>query len=189
MRKTTFLLIAAIALATASQATPAGAEPTRAPPPPVAFTPFPELAKPTSPAASPAAAYNVTATFTGLDPATSKSWTVTSLIAGVEHITSPRDIATGQASGKRQHEPLRVVAAAPAGFAGNQLQKVVLHYVPVDPKTKLPTHTLTLNGLVILGQRPQTLNGIEYTEIAMTYRQITWTWTEGGKTFSDDWTQ
>ncbi len=77
----------------------------------------------------------------------------------VYEVTSPRDVATGQASGKRQHKPLNITkewgAASPQLFqalvTNEVLPEVFIDFVGVDPKTgqEVLTHRIRLNNATI----------------------------------------
>jgi type VI secretion system secreted protein Hcp len=123
-------------------------------------------------------------------------------------VQSPRDAATGQASGKRQHKPVQIVAewgtATPQLFqalvSNEVLAEVTIEFVDTNKDGKsYVRQTKKLANATISNLRPQAIfsNGPirhghsltleEYTEINMTYQPIEWTWKNGGKTASDDW--
>ena len=109
-------------------------------------------------------------------------------ISGVSHeIVSPRDPASGQASGKRQHKPLIIV---------KQLDKTT----PLLLNALVSNENLTsvLIGLLRNGQQVATIkltnaSIADYTDHgdtehwSFTYQKIEWTWLDGSITASDDW--
>jgi type VI secretion system secreted protein Hcp len=123
-------------------------------------------------------------------------------------VQSPRDAATGQASGKRVHKPVQIVAewgtATPQLFqalvSNEVLAEVTIDFVDTnkDGKSyvrqtkKLVNATISsLRSQAIFSNGPirhgHSLTLDEYLEIDMTFHPIEWTWKNGGKTYSDDW--
>ena len=109
-------------------------------------------------------------------------------------IVSPRDAQSGQASGRRQHQPITIVkevdAASPlykeAYEKHEALGTVVIEFTP---REKSP-EKVTLTDAVITEIKFVPRHGAEgeEEEITLTYRQIEWT-LKGGRTSTDDWTQ
>src|SRR5206468_9936511 len=110
------------------------------------------------------------------------------VLTGMSHeIVSPRDIATGQASGKRQHKPFTITKE-------------------LDKSTPLLLTALTTNesltsvliGLLRNGQQVATIkltnafvssydaHGLTET-FSFTYQKIQWMFLDGGISAQDDW--
>ena len=128
-------------------------------------------------------------------------------------IKSPRDIATGQASGKRQHAPIRVSkewgAASPQLFQAlctNEVLTTVLFefYRTTREGKEECYHTITLTDATISQIRYMTGAGLdsagtskttsshdthELEEIAFTYRRIEAESKTGQTMAMDDWTE
>jgi type VI secretion system secreted protein Hcp len=120
----------------------------------------------------------------------------------------PRDAATGQASGKRQHKPVQIVAewgsSTPQLFqalvSNEVLAEVTIEFVDTNKDGKsYVRQTKKLVNASISSLRPQailsegsarhghSLTLEEYTEFDLTYHPIEWTHKDGKKTASDDW--
>ena len=121
-------------------------------------------------------------------------------------IQSPRDIATGLASGKRRHEPIKIIkewgAASPQflnSLANNKvLPKLNLNFLKTNPQGIFqPYFTINLTNAALAGYRRKPLpphppkhrllDTYELEEIAFTFQKIEITNHSGGKTSSDDW--
>jgi type VI secretion system secreted protein Hcp len=132
------------------------------------------------------------------------------VVFSVNHeIVSPRDMASGLPTGKRQHKPLIITKAidksspllynvlttnenisewelkfwtpqlAAAGGVGTEKQ----HYT-----IKLTNANIaSIRFLMADNRNPELARLTEYEEVAFTYQKITWTWTDGGVTADDDW--
>ncbi len=128
-------------------------------------------------------------------------------IISVGHsIVSPTDLATGQASGKRQHSPLVIVThidkATPklyqALVTDENLPNVELDYWKTNSDGSQNMYfTIKLTNARISSinftnqnsaDHPSSDTFGEYVEISFTYQKIEWTWTDGGITAQDDWT-
>ena len=132
------------------------------------------------------------------------------VIAVTHDIVSPRDAASGQATGKRQHKPLVITKeldkASPllrAALVSNEhLTSLTLDFFA--PKAAGPAaaagaefndFTISLTNASIASielvmpnnKNPELAKLATYEEIAFTYQKITWTWNDGGITASDDW--
>jgi len=131
------------------------------------------------------------------------------VIAMSHDIVSPRDAASGQASGRRQHQPLVITkqldkSSAPLhrvqtdneGFREWELQ----FWTPqmtggAGAGTEVQHFTITLTNASISSihmEMPNTkdpeLTKLEtFEEVAFIYQKIEWTWTDGGITAVDDW--
>jgi len=128
-------------------------------------------------------------------------------IYGWSHeIVSPRDAASGLPTGKRQHKPITITKAidraTPALMtalaSGEAITELVLRaWRPSKTGAEEQYYTIKLTDAAIAGIRQEQLNN-KYPEnmqhqirehITFTYKQITWTWMEGGLTAEDDWEQ
>lgn len=128
------------------------------------------------------------------------------MVVAVEHeVVSPRDPASGQATGKRMHKPFVITkeldASSPllyAAFTTNEtLPTWELQFCApaVGTGTEVMRYTVQLTNACISGIRFHMLNNknpelaryAEFEEIAFTYQRIDWTWIPGGKTSGDDW--
>ena len=127
-----------------------------------------------------------------------------SLLAYSHEITIPRDPVSGLPTGKRQHQPFRIVKLLNQGSpqlmtaltTGENLTSVVIDvWTPtaVGAEVKLMTYTLTNAHIVSL--RPWMPNKSDASaqtyppaeEIAFTYQRITVLYQPGGIESSDDW--
>lgn len=124
-------------------------------------------------------------------------------IAGLKfryEIVSPRDIATGQPTGKRQHKPVAITkewgVASPQLFqalvTNELLPEVVIDFVGVDPRG-LPalTHRIKLSNASISGISHSTESldkGVRHVEdVSITFQKIELE-DVGGKTMGvDSW--
>jgi type VI secretion system secreted protein Hcp len=132
------------------------------------------------------------------------------MVIAMDHaITSPRDAASGLATGKRQHGALMIAKeldrSSPqlrTALVNNEvLSEVVLMFW--QPQLRAATgmgsevqyFTITLKNASISGIREVMPNNkvsdlaqrAAYEEVQLTYQSITWTWNDGGITASDDW--
>ncbi len=110
-------------------------------------------------------------------------------------VHSPRDIATGQASGKRQHQPFVFVKEidksspmlAQSLSTGEVLPTMTI--LATDPGGK--KHQATLTYVTVTGVQKVKRTSVsgdphEYEEVSFTYQKITWG--KSGKTMAeDDW--
>ena len=110
-------------------------------------------------------------------------------ITGYTHeIVSPRDAATGQATGKRQHKPFTITKEL------DKSSPLLLQAIYTNE-----TLTSVLIGLLLPSGQPMatvTLTNAHVSdsvqhgpteEISFVYQKITWTWVDGGITAEDDW--
>lgn len=131
------------------------------------------------------------------------------VIAAQHEIISPRDVASGQASGKRQHQPFIITkevdrsspllhtamtgnepftewelqfwrpSLTPTAGAGVEKQ----HYT-----VKLTNATIASIAFTMPNNKdPNLFKLAEYEVVAFVYQRIEWTWTEGGIVSTDDW--
>ena len=134
------------------------------------------------------------------------------VVIGYNHeIISPRDAATGQATGKRQHLPLTIIkeidkssplllsalatnekmtdfqlrfytSGRTSGRVGATGAEVNHFTITLQDATISAIKSIMLNNKV-----PEFLKRNEYEEISFVYKTITWLWTEGNLESSDEW--
>ena len=133
------------------------------------------------------------------------------VIAMSHEIVSPRDAASGLASGKRQHKPFIIeieanrifpmlqqalcrndtVKTAKFSFYQNRKADLVGSASALEVNCydiDLVNATICSTELVMLNNKNPDLMKYEFkTRVAFTYQKITWTWKEGGITSEDDW--
>lgn len=112
-------------------------------------------------------------------------------------ITSPRDPASGQATGKRTHSPFRIRMSYDqslpklysAMFADDVLPELVLSvFDPNDKAAKAPAFTVSLTNAVITEIRViNPTDGAQAVEVGFTYQKIEWIWKDGNISSTDDW--
>ena len=150
--------------------------------------------------------------FTGNSPKSSRRDKWIEVVSFSYAVQSPREVATGQASGKRQHKPITIVVEQ--GLATQQmlhalttnevLKDVTFEFVDTNKEGKdHATHTVKLTNATISGFLPHAIvtNGrirhghsvkievdaMDLTRFDFTFRKIEITYRQGGKTASDDW--
>jgi type VI secretion system secreted protein Hcp len=125
----------------------------------------------------------------GMITITGQGFDTPSAIIAVSHeVVSPRDPASGLATGKRQHKPLTITKeidkATPllmkAIFTNQTLPAVQLSLNDASGKTEA---TVKLTNAQVSDHAQ---SGDEET-VSFTYQKITWTWVDGGITAEDDW--
>jgi type VI secretion system secreted protein Hcp len=131
------------------------------------------------------------------------------VIAVTHEIVSPRDPASGMATGKRQHKPLVITKeldkSSPllhAALAGNErMASFTLDFFSPRAQGAAATgvevndYTITLANATIASihmvmpntRDPELMKRATYEEIAFTYQTITWTWNDGAVAATDDW--
>ena len=127
------------------------------------------------------------------------------LVCAVWHeIVSPRDPASGRATGKRHHKPLvitkEVDKASPLLYAAlahnEQITTWKLQFWRPSPTGLEQQHfTIELENATIASihmrmpnnRHPTQMRYPELEEVAFTYQKIVWTWNDGGITADDDW--
>jgi type VI secretion system secreted protein Hcp len=120
-------------------------------------------------------------------------------------IKSPRDAASGMATGKRQHQPIRIIKewgpASPQIFqaccTNEVLTSVIIEFVKVNPDGKPQVfQRVTLTNATISDDRQfldvpsiQGSNGggTPMEEISFTFQKIQFENTDGGTSATDDW--
>jgi type VI secretion system Hcp family effector len=118
-------------------------------------------------------------------------------------VNPPKDQATGQTSGKRQHEPLTIVTQVDASasllthayLTKNPLGTVVVELVgPPSSGTghagsKLTLHDVLVSQLVkYVGKHPGHGKTTELVEVTLTFQKIEHSGAKGGLSGCDDWT-
>lgn len=126
------------------------------------------------------------------------------LLAYSHEIVSPRDPASGQATGKRQHQPFRIVKLINQGspklltaMRNNEaLTEVVVDiWSPSQTGAEIKLLTYTLKNARIVSLRPWMPNKSDTSaqpyppaeEIAFVYESIRLTFHNGGIESTDDW--
>jgi type VI secretion system secreted protein Hcp len=130
------------------------------------------------------------------------------VIAFEHEIISPRDVATGQATGKRQHQPLVVTkeldksttALIQALIQNETLPSFELKFfTPNKPVTaggqgaEFNHFTIKLKNASVArirtimpnNKNPELSKYAEYEEISFVYNEIEWVWTDGALTVND----
>ncbi|HET7467707.1 MAG TPA: type VI secretion system tube protein TssD [Candidatus Dormibacteraeota bacterium] len=96
-------------------------------------------------------------------------------------VTSPRDLATGQASGKRQHHPVVITHelgnSSPQFFeaivTNEVLDKVVINFAKTDASGKLTTfYVVTLRDATVSEFKQYSSGNSVLEDISFTFRQI-----------------
>lgn len=130
------------------------------------------------------------------------------VIAFDHEIISPRDAATGQATGKRQHKPLVITKELDKSttsllkaliqnealtsfelkfFAPNKLGTAGGQGTQVNHFTIRVKNAFIVNIKTIMpnNKNPDLTKYAEYEEWSFVYEEIEWVWTEGGSSASD----
>lgn len=124
------------------------------------------------------------------------------VVAYAHEIVSPRDVASGMATGKRQHKPFVITKeldkASPQLFtalANNEiLPEVTLTFYRPGLKgaaagAAAQYFTIKLTNASISGiQSTVNEKGQPVEAVSFTYQKITWTYTDGGVSAEDSWT-
>lgn len=134
------------------------------------------------------------------------------MVIAVEHgVTSPRDVASGQATGKRMHKPFVITKeldmSSPLLYAALVSNEVIptweLQFWAPQANTsvgggsgaEVMRYTVRLTNASISDIRfcmlnnknPELVRYAEFEEVSFVYQRIDWTWVMGGKTSGDDW--
>lgn len=133
------------------------------------------------------------------------------IVAFNHQIKSPRDAASGLASGKRQHMPMMITAPYDAGlpilYAALCTNETLLNaefwfFSPTvigergsSTGNEVKTFMIQLeNGHLSdiqlrtpNNKNPELMRYETYAEVSMTYQKITWTWIKNGVSAHDDW--
>ncbi len=119
----------------------------------------------------------------------------TSVVLEYEHdVHIPLD-TTGQPTGVRVHQPLRIVKlidkATPllykALVTGERLTEVMLKWYRIGPNSEEHYFTTRLEDAIIVAIIPSGRPLEHMEDVSFTYRKIIWTWEPGGITAQDDW--
>jgi type VI secretion system secreted protein Hcp len=119
-------------------------------------------------------------------------------------VTSPRDPASGLATGKRMHQPLTILKeldkSSPLlwnALVNNETltswQLAVWAPTPTGLDKQIYTITLTnasiasIREFMVDNEDPTLLKLPVREEITFTYQKIQWTWVDGGISAQDDW--
>jgi type VI secretion system secreted protein Hcp len=122
------------------------------------------------------------------------------LIAVSYGVETPIDAASGEASGKRQHQPVTIVKevdqTSPQLFqalvTNETLTAKIEFWRPLadGSGTLTPVFTITLASAFISSIKVASSEAPdieELEEVQFVYQKIEVTWVEGGKTATDDW--
>jgi type VI secretion system secreted protein Hcp len=126
------------------------------------------------------------------------------LVFAYEHeLTIPRDIATGQASGKRQHKPLVITKEldkaspilAQACVDGDRIKSAQLKFYRIAQGLEEHYYTIELKNAVIVDVKDYMPNTMDpkfssyghMEDISFTYEEITWTHEVDHKMGTDNW--
>ena len=127
------------------------------------------------------------------------------IIFAFDHdIMSPRDIATGLPTGKRQHKPVKITKeidkASPLLYTvlctNESLTEVVFKFwKPSASGKEQQYYTIKLTNANITSMKTFFPNMLvaentklpHMEEVSFTYQKIEWTFTDGGITSEDDW--
>jgi len=124
------------------------------------------------------------------------------IVAFSHGVISPHDVATGVASGKRQHKPFTIVKGIDSSTTqiykaittNETLSSVVISFL--KPGSSEEYYVITLENATItkvhevkqtLGGDSESLKFSEYEEVSFTYEKITWEHMESKTSVSDDW--
>jgi type VI secretion system secreted protein Hcp len=126
-------------------------------------------------------------------------------VNAVSHeIVSPRDPASGQATGKRQHQPLSITkeldrASVPMrsmlvnNEACKEWELQFWRSLPTGAEAAYLTIRLTNAAIAAIDMempnntRPDTMKLETFEVVTFVYQKIEWTWTDGGLMAMDDW--
>jgi len=131
------------------------------------------------------------------------------VIAASHDVTTPHDVASGQATGKRVHKPFVITkpldrASVPLHqlqTRNEELREWELQFFTASLKgatgsgAEMQYFTVRLTNAWIASitmQMPNTTHPDlarldNFEEVAFGYQAIEWTWTDGGDSASDDW--
>lgn len=129
------------------------------------------------------------------------------VIAATHELNSPRDAASGLATGRRQHKPLTITKeldkSTPllrqALVTNETLPSATLDFYRPTPRGGIAMEekylTIKLTNASIATIRQVMLNNknseltryAQYEEVSFTYQKIEWIWVDGNVTASDSW--
>lgn len=132
------------------------------------------------------------------------------MVIAVNHeVLSPRDAASGQATGKRQHKPFTItkeidksspllynVLITNENITNWELQFFTPKQTGAGAGTETNHYTVKLTNAQIIdiksimlnNKNPELVRYAEYEEVSFTYQKIEWIWVVGGITAVDDLT-
>lgn len=119
---------------------------------------------------------------------------------------SPRDVATGQASGKRQHQPITITKEVDKSdvlmthllHSGRIIPKLYLNFYSTPSPTGHPLISMNLSDVEVNvarasqseatgGKRSKATNTMELEKIKFSFQKIEVTFHSGGASAMDDW--
>jgi len=126
------------------------------------------------------------------------------VIAASHEIVTPRDAASGLATGRRTHTPYVITKeldkSTPLLYNVLVTNETLIawelqFWTPLVNGTEKQMYTVKLRNAHIASiefvmpnnTHPDLARLTEYEEIAFTYQHIEWTWTDGGISAQDDW--
>jgi len=127
------------------------------------------------------------------------------MVIAVSHdIDSPRDAASGLATGKRRHGPFVITKeldkSSPLLYSvlvnNENIKSWKLQFWrPSATGAEVQNYTIELVNATIASvkfrmannKNPELMKYAEYEEVSFTYQKIIWTWNDGGITAEDDW--
>jgi len=127
------------------------------------------------------------------------------MVIAVSHdIDSPRDAASGLATGKRRHGPFVITKeldkSSPLLYSvlvnNENIKSWKLQFWRPSPTgAEVQNYTIELVNATIASvkfrmannKNPELMKYAEYEEVSFTYQKIIWTWNDGGITAEDDW--
>lgn len=115
-----------------------------------------------------------------------------------DDIVSPRDAASGMATGKRLHKPLKVTLefdqSAPILYnmadTNENISQLELKFWRPSPsgmETQYFTVRLTNASITEIHTGTDATTHNPVVEVSFTYQKIQWTWLDGGITATDSW--
>ena len=126
------------------------------------------------------------------------------VIAFNHEVQSPRDVATGQATGKRMHKPFvitkeidksspllytalanneNIISWELQCFAAKSTGVEVNHYTVRLTNAKI----VDIRSIMLNNKVPENIKMPLMEEVGFVYEKIEWTWVDGGITATDDW--
>ncbi len=127
------------------------------------------------------------------------------LVQALEHeVYIPRDPQSGQPTGKRIHNALKITKvfdrSSPKLFqaltSGERMKHVTLKFYRIDSTgTEEHYYTIRLEEAIVVSIRPWIPNCLDpaseplqhMEDVSFTYRKIIWTWVSEGIESQDDW--
>lgn len=125
---------------------------------------------------------------------------------GFDHeVVRPIDASTGQSTGRPVYKTIRIVKAVDKStplliraLATNQVIAGEFRFRradPKDPKNVATYYTVSITGGRVVGHRNWKTNTRDLSadragdleEVSFTFQTITWTWVDGGVTYTDSW--